>query len=163
MAARVVCLDTNVLSWVFCTCKDQAEEKIDRAEELILRLKKEKVFVAIPSIVLAEVACFVPDDMVQLFLNEIKKNYLVFPFNEMSAYHYRIITRHCRDIKVDGARWSKSADVKIISTALAHGASCLYSEDADMLKLAAGFLPVRGLPSIPPRQASLLDAPLKKQ
>lgn len=159
MAARVVCLDTNVLSWLFRTCRDQQEEKIDRAEELILRLKKEKTVVAIPAIVLAEALCFIPDDMVQDFLNEIRKSYLVFPFNEMAAYHYRIITRSCRDMRVEGPRWSKSADIKIISIALANGASCLYSEDADLAKLAANFLPVQGLPSLPPKQISLPLSP----
>lgn len=158
----VVCLDTNVLSWIFKTCSDSQVEKMNRTEELLRTLQKTKTVVAIPSIVLAETLCLVDDDMLQNFLNEIKKNFLVFPFNELAAYHYRRITREHRDMKTVGARWSKSADVKIIATAIAGVATCLYSEDADMINISKGFLNVQCLPPLPPKQMTLPISEIKQ-
>ena len=157
MIAQIVCLDTNIFACFLRTSRDQTEEKIERSDELISQLKSKKAVIAIPSIVLAEVACFIPDDAVQSFFDDIKKVFCIFPFNELAAYHYSILTKHCRNVRVDGERWSKSADIKIISTALAHGASCLYSEDQDMPKLASDFLQVHSLPRLPPRQVTLLN------
>jgi Predicted nucleic-acid-binding protein, contains PIN domain len=158
MPTRIVCFDTNILSWCLRTCRDNQQDKIEQAAQLINSLNKSKTKVAIPTIVLAETLSFIPEDSTQNFLELIKKHFLVFPFNSVAAYHYSVITRMKKNVEIDGARWSKSADVKIISTALAHGASCIYSEDEDMLKLADGILQVQCLPAMPPAQISLLTS-----
>ena len=60
--SQIVCIDTNILSWFLRTCRDQDENKMDRAQALIDALHKEKVIVALPSIVLAEAICIIQAD-----------------------------------------------------------------------------------------------------
>jgi predicted nucleic acid-binding protein len=135
---------------------------MDRARELVESLQKNNVVVAIPSIVLAEALCFVPDRDLQKAMDGIKARFPVFQFDELSAYFYRAVFSSTKDIKTEQPRWSKSADVKIIATAKAHGASCIYSEDSGMAKLAEGTLKVEGLPPLPQRQRPLpLSSPMQ--
>lgn len=156
---QIVCIDTNILSWFLRTCRDQDENKMDRAQALIETLSKDKVVVALPSIVLAEALCFVPDDALQNATNILRTQFPIFQFDELSAHCYRAIFHQTRNVETDAPRWSKAADVKIISTAMAHGATCLYSEDEGMLKLATGIIKTAGLPPLPPQQKKLPISP----
>lgn len=152
---HLVCLDNNILSWFLRTCRDKDENKMDRAQALVDTLHKNKAIVAIPSIVLAEAICIIPDSDIQRAMDCIRSNFPVFQFNELAAFHYRTIFQKAKNIETDASRWSKFADLKIIATAKAHGASCLYSEDPDMTKLADGTIKVEGLPLLPPQQKKL--------
>ena len=153
--AQFVCLDTNVLSWFLRTNRDKDEDKMERAQTLIETLHREQATVALPSIVLAEALCIVPNNGFQAVLDSVKTNFPIFQFDELAAYYYRSIFQKTRDIMVDAPRWSKSADVKIVSTALAHGATRIYSEDSGLAKIAEGLISVAGLPSLPQRRKPL--------
>ena len=152
---KIVCFDTNIFSYVFRVSRDKNEEKIKQADFLLENIKNDKSIIAIPTIVLGELAYFIDDSKIQSFFEAIQKFYIIFPYDQTSACFYRKIARERRDVQTENPRWSKSADLKIISTALAHGASCLYSEDQGMATLAQGFLPVHPLPQLPPQQRHL--------
>lgn len=152
---QIVCIDTNILSWFLRTCRDQDENKMERAQALVEALHKDKVIVALPSIVLAETICFIPDDALQNATNILQGQFPIFQFDELAAHCYRTVFRQTRNMKTDAPRWSKSADLKIISTAMAHGAACMYTEDPGMINLAKGFIKTEGLPQLPPQQKKL--------
>lgn len=157
--SQIVCIDTNILSWFLRTCTDQNKNKMDRAQELIDVLHKDKVIVALPSIVLAEAICMIPDDSLPNAMNALQGQFPIFQFDGLAAQCYRTVFQRTRNVKTDAPRWSKSADVKIISTAMAHGATCLYTEDLGLINLAKGFIKTEGLPLLPPQQKKLPITP----
>ena len=58
----------------------------------------------------------------------------------------------------DGVRNCISTDCRIIATAKAHGASAIYTEHVDIIKLARliGY-PTRSLPLVPPKPLNLFQ------
>lgn len=128
---------------------------MDRAQSLIDALHKSKVIVALPSIVLAEAICIIPDGSLPEAISALQGQFPIFQFNGLAAHCYRTVFQRTRNVNTDAPRWSKSADAKIISTAMAHGATCIYTEDPGMVNLAVGLIKTLGLPALPPQQKKL--------
>lgn len=162
MSSKIVCLDTNVLCYVFKTCRDEHQSKIEQAEALISQLKRDKSTIIIPSIVLAESAVHLEDQVASEYFSDISRYYMVAPFDTLAAVYYRSILRQKKSeltvSRKDYKRYDMSADVKIVATALSCGAKAIYSEDNGVGSIAEGFIDVYKLPPLPPKIGSLFDS-----
>lgn len=155
MAAKIACLDTNILSWLFKTSRDENKEKQERSDILVKNLEKDRYEICIPTIVLAETLYCVPEEKVYDLQKEIVTTFKVYPFDDLAAYYFRGIAIKNRNPAVDNVRWNRYADAKILATALSCGASCIYSEDKRLTALSDGTITVLPLPPLPLRQGVL--------
>lgn len=161
----LICLDTQILIWgIRKQAEPGQEQNIARAEHLIDMLTKNRDQVVIPSITYAEACVGVPEDRLQVFMNEMQKRFIIIPFDVLAAHHYRQIflsnKQKLKQYKSEGyTRPNQFADMKIVATALACKAKSIYSEDPHLEKIANGFIDVINLPSVPPKQLTLAIEP----
>ena len=158
----LICLDTQILIWGIRKHAELGQEgNSPRAENLIEILTRSKDNIIIPSIVCAEACAAVPDDRIQSFMREMQRQFPIIPFDANAAYHYRTIYQthkgNRQELTADGyKRPSMFADMKIVATALACRASSIYSEDPHLPKIANGFIEVKSMPPVPPKQLPLM-------
>jgi hypothetical protein len=75
---RLICLDTNILTWgLKKECTPGQEENLEKAESLIERLFQLGDHIVIPTLVLSELLVTIPEEKHNEFLSDIAKNDLV--------------------------------------------------------------------------------------
>lgn len=148
---RVVCLDSQVFVWGI---KKQAtvgqEDMIPLAQGFLRLLDKEQPLILVPSVVLFELLLPLPPKEHAHFVGRFWSDFMVVPFDVPAAQHAAAVWYTKKDdgtvqaVKEDlgASRTAIKADVQIIGTAIAHGATCIYSHDEPLKKLAEGFIDV---------------------
>jgi len=125
--AELVLLDTMICIWAF---KSEAtpgqEDKIRQAQAFITSLDEEGVEVGISAVTLCELMVALSDE------------------NRLEGGSAR-----------DSARQVVKADCQIAGTAISCGASVLYTEDAQLLKMAAPFISTKPMPPIGQQELEL--------
>ena len=149
------CLDTHVLIWGI---KKQAnptqQNMIDRAARFIQWLEKEKHTVIIPAPVLGELLMKIPVEQHQNFISQFSKNFIIAPFDAHAASQFAYIWQKTGESyqsnnQGNSGREKIKVDCMIVAIAVAQKANVLYSEDADIIKIANGFVNVKTIPDIP--------------
>ena len=168
ISMAVVCLDTQILIWAMQKCASgERKNCIIIAESLIDDLTKNNDRIIIPSIVYAELLAGIPDERSKEFMDLISSRFYIVPFDALAAYYYAVIFRRNKVANKNGlqqinpGRVNRSADIKVLATAIAHKASVIYSEDQHIHALSAvssEFVSVRRMPIPLPKQISLPDS-----
>ncbi|MBW4516522.1 MAG: PIN domain-containing protein [Timaviella obliquedivisa GSE-PSE-MK23-08B] len=155
----LVCFDTHVIIWGVrgqSTCGQ--EENIGKAKQLIDKCEKDETSIMIPSIVVAEVLCGLEPRLHSALNGLMHRRFIVLPFDTQAALRFAEMWRTKREPQDRGgiSRSEMKADLMIIATAVAKGASCIYSEDLGLKKFAQDYIDVKPLPNIE-RQMSIED------
>ena len=169
---RVICLDSHIYVWgVKGQASEGQEDMIPRAKNFLHLIEENQPLVIVPSVVLFELLMpIAPQDHMQ-FVGRFRSNFMVVPFDVPAArlaaqvWHTRTDDGVIEDIRKnpEASRKAIIADCQIIGTALAHGASCIYSHDKkQMTRLSKGFIDVLEMEYEPdlfsqPQQASTLN------
>lgn len=97
------------------------------------------------------------------FYQVIQRRFIIQPFDVKAALHYakiwqakRQISQQLRD-REEATKSEIKADCMIIAIAVANQASCIYTHDGSLRKLAKDFIDTRDLPEIPAQNMSLFD------
>jgi predicted nucleic acid-binding protein len=162
--SEVVCLDTNILIWAI---KEQAtpgqEAMIARAKRFLRKLDQDGAQVIIPSLIIAELLMPVPVEHHAAFTNLIERSFIVAPFDVKAAIHFVRIWQQKRKhesirelVEAGKTKGELKADAMIVAIAVSQGASCLYTHDGPMRKVADGFIRVSDIPDV----AEQADLPL---
>ena len=165
--ADLVCLDTSIVIWGI---RQQAslgqEANVIKAQYLIDRLVKDKKNVILPAIVVGEAAVRVPQEERGRFFSIISERFRIVPFDMLAAVKYsplllsRLQEQQIQQLVKEGeaapsSRRAIKADCMILATAIAHGATLIYTEDGRLTNLAADHISVSGLPEVPPQPIPL--------
>jgi predicted nucleic acid-binding protein len=159
----LICLDTQILVWgVRKVASLGQEQNIIKAENLIDLIVQKKDSILVPSIVYAELCAPIPEEMIQSFMREMQKKFPIVPFDVNAAYYYRQLVQANAPLREQYkneyyTRSKQFADMKIVATALACKATTIYSEDPHLTRIANGRIEVRPMPSVPPKQLTLME------
>lgn len=164
MARRKVCVDTQLMIWgVKGESSANRIEMKKKAEHFIKSLIAENAKIVVPSVVLAEMMCNVPEDERVSVLNGFTKNFQIQPFDTRTAliyaetfYKKKIVPGDASNESMNGNRKTIIADIMIVASAKASDAATLYSEDSDIQKLSAGIIGFSSLPE-PKGQMDLFE------
>ena len=141
----------------------------DRLEYLIATLQQDKARIILPAPALAEFLVIV-DESGPDYLSAIDQRYIfsIEPFDARAAVEAAAMTRRAiaKGDKKSGAlgAWQAvKADRQIVAIAKTRGVSRIYSNDGDMMNIAAGdseieVIPVWQLPMPPAEQQHLFQA-----
>lgn len=141
---RLICLDTNILTWgLKKQCTPGQEDNLEKAESLIERLFQLGDHIVIPTLVLSELLVTIPEEKHNEFLSDVCQDYLVAPFDTQAARKFGEIYPNWKRIKrangsltQDMTRQEIKTDYMIIATAISVGCECIYSEDSKFQKFA---------------------------
>jgi len=156
---KIICFDTNILSWgIKQESTPGQEQNIEKAAHLISTCSEDGSIVIVPSIVIAELMSGV-DAKIQDNILKGLSGFRIVPFDLQAALLYAKIwtkdaRRKAKSLKI--TRTETKADSMIVATAIAHGAACIYSHDDGLGSFAKGHVEVRELPNVPPKQNKLL-------
>jgi predicted nucleic acid-binding protein len=148
---EMVMLDTMVCIWAF---KGQAsrgqERKIPQANALLASLEEQGAEIGISAVSLSELMVRMRDEDRFEFIQRFQKGFCVYPFDTSAAIESaRLVKRWLEGAREKGAdRDVVKADLQIAGTAIAKGASILYSEDKELRRIAGRDIEVRPLPPI---------------
>ncbi len=153
----LVCFDTHVLIWgVKGEAVASQRHMIERTRAFIAHLTEKQATVLVPSVVVGELLMDTPAEQHQHMISILSKSFVVAPFDLQAAAHFGRIWQIQRsqqithDLQSLGAtRQELKADCMIVATAVARGASCIYSNDVKLQKFALGHIDVYEIPDIP--------------
>jgi len=139
------------------------EDMIARARSLIKQSRQRKIPLMIPSIALAEYLADFEEGDQSAQRDQFAKGFFIAPFDTKAAWCAGEIfdRERMRVVRENGTpRQSVHADLKIIATAISHGASCIYTDNVrDFRSLANGKIIVEELPEPPSQQTQMFSAP----
>lgn len=153
---ELVCLDTHILIWGI---KEESEpgqkDMIPKAKAFLKWLEDKKIKVLIPSVVVAELLMRVPSEEHGKVIDFFQRKFITPPFDTVAACCFANIWRKKTDEKtikelIDNlsiTREKIKIDLQIIAIAVTRRASCIYSYDKAMPKLAEGYISVKEIPS----------------
>lgn len=160
-----VYLDTQILVWgIKKEATPGQEEMIAKAEDFLEWIDKSSIQVAIPSVVFGELLLRVPEEKHGEVWAEIgERNFIVHPYDALAAVTAARVWLAGHDLGTiaeiqsdpNKSRAALRADCQIIGIAVSRRGACIYSNDADLAKLAQGFIDVRPLPEPSPKQLSI--------
>lgn len=157
---KIVCFDTNILVWgIKQESTTGQEQNIKKAAHLISTCSENGSTVIIPSIVVAELLCGVVDSKRREQILRGMSGFRIVPFDTRAALLYaKVWTEDARKRAkpLEVTRPETKADSMIVATAMAHGATIIYSHDIGMGVFAKGHIEVRELPDLPAKQEKLL-------
>lgn len=163
----LVCFDTQQMIWGI---KEQAtegeEDMVARTKAFIRHLDEKGTRILVPSIVVAELLIRVPPELHSMVSNLVERSFVVGDFDLRASSCFARMWRDKKDRGViqtlqhqaSVAKVKLRADCMIAATAVANGASCIYSHDKDVKAIAEGHILVREVPLIE-EQLDLFDPP----
>jgi predicted nucleic acid-binding protein len=147
----MICIDTNVLIWgVKRRATDNRKHMIQRAIDFFHQCKSNGIKIAIPAHVIGEFLVGYEQPALAGSLGVLQKAFRIVPFDAKAAAIAAELRRN-KDLlngiveEYEVRRQVLNADVCILATAIAEGASHLVAEDAHMRKLAQGKILVKSL------------------
>jgi predicted nucleic acid-binding protein len=148
--AEVACLDTNIVIWgIQGRAHPSQGEMVSRSRALIANLRKEKVRVIIPSIVLGEFLIGLPLDEHPRYEQLVRSKFPIIPYDFAASMIFARIWRTKTDeqtiarIKAEEnppTRAQLRADLMIIATAISAGCSCIYGHERRFYQYTEGFI-----------------------
>ncbi|MFH0957720.1 MAG: hypothetical protein V1897_03365 [Pseudomonadota bacterium] len=151
----LVCLDSNIVIWgIKGTASSGQEGMVPKAKAFLEYLQENKITALIPMPVLAEILIHVPAENHLGFIDHLRKGYHLPPFDFQAASFYaRLFKTNIKSLKKErGDQHLTNRDIKadlmIVASALAQGASCIYSDDKGLMKVAGNAIKVEKLPSL---------------
>jgi predicted nucleic acid-binding protein len=144
-------VDTSILIWgVKRESPPDRPDMVSRCVALIESLKGKRSVIMIPSIVVAEYLADFPLERQAEQRQIFGHHFFIAPFDARAATIageiYSKTTIHQAQSDTGICRQCLKADLKIIATAIAHGAARIYTNDKHFTKLACGRIIVEGIP-----------------
>ena len=125
----------------------------DRLQHLIATLSRDKAKIIIPTPSLAEALVWAQEGAPErLRILKGSRHFRIVPFDERAAVEYAATQagRHAAGTKPPAATRAKAKfDDQIVAVATVEGVSVIYSDDADIVKLAGSRFSVFGIEDLP--------------
>lgn len=161
-ASQIYFFDTNILIDLYID--PEKTEDVDNREKtnaLLASIKKQNAKVAITTDVLAEILVKIPEEDILNFEKNIRKTFMIFPFDQLAAQYCSKIVHNKLGQKKSNERELKNPnniiDIHIIATAKACGAEKIYTQDKKFISAAEGYIDAENLPTLPITQGQLLN------
>ena len=156
----LVCVDTNILIWgVKKTATPGQEHMIDRAQRFLAILRVSDNIILVPDIVVGEYLLNIDPSDHRSHVLYLQDEFAIAPYNTLAARHFAriwhanttsgLLTELKQQDNPYISRRMLRADCMIIATAMAAGASELYSHDPGLRKFAENHIKAFDLPDIP--------------
>lgn len=154
-------IDTGLLIWGMRRyVQTGREDMVARCVAFLQDCKSRREVVMLPSVVLAEYLCGLPREVQIIHRDSLQRNYFIAPFDarcaDIAAELYDKDNLDALRVLGTGKQCLK-ADLQIIATAIAHGATAIYTDNrSDFQTLGRGRILIEDIPELPPRQLELL-------
>lgn len=154
MMGAVVCLDTMILIWgVKKEATAGQEMRIKDAEAFLKNLEDEGAEVIIPAPVMSEILVRVPENKLESVAEYVGSHFRVMPFDSACAVVAAKLRQTIegngvrKELQEAGRNWREvKIDIQVAAVAIVHRATCLYSSDSGMAKVACGLVEVKDMP-----------------
>ncbi len=158
---HLVAIDAQVLVWAVLRSRQEQKDLSKRDQEMVRRagwliddLEREEAQVVVPAIAVAEYLTPIAPERHRYVLGKVSARYFIAPFDvkavSIAASLFSIGQKLRADKKgTEGNRRVLRADSNIIASAKASGATVIFSNDADLRKLAENVMIAHDLPTIP--------------
>lgn len=159
----MVAFDTMILIWgVRRQAPPGREDLVDRCVDLIKHLKEDRTTIMVPSLAVAEylVHFSAEDQKIQQAI--IGESFFVAPFDMKAAAIAGELydKQRMQAIRADTdlPRQCLKADLNIVATSIAHGATRIYVDDRHFRTLAHGRILVNDVPPLRDMQTNFLSS-----
>lgn len=156
----VFALDTTIVIWgVRELVPPGREDMVPRCVDLIRSLKERRVPIMFPSVAVAEYLAGFSAAEQKIQQAIISEHFFVAPFDMRAAavagelFDKRLMKTVRQE--TDIPRQCLKADLKIIATAIAHGATSIHADDKHFTSMACGRILVKEVPPVRDRQDNL--------
>ena len=144
----VVCVDTQILYWAIEFRGTEDRQLLVFAREFMRMLDTRGDRIIVPSIVVGEMLIPIEEGRVRFVLNQFKSDWRIVEYDLRCALQFSRMRRdHALKTRVKSlqelegcTRKELHADAMIIATAIANGASIIYSHDEPLRTLAEGWI-----------------------
>lgn len=158
------CIDSNTFIWGIKKQSSPSQvDMIPRAEYLFDWLDTNGHEILIPTIVLAEVLAPEPLEKQAVITDIISKKYRLQDFDIRAAYHYgQLLMNRIEEAKINAKEFNidnqkMKVDYLIVASAMAAGASCIYSTDSHLKSFGNRVIDIKDLPTLPSIQTDLFS------
>ena len=154
---ELVVFDTHILIWgVQKTARQEQKDMISKTERFFKHLDDNHAKVLIPSVVLSEFLMPIPAAEMGTYLQKFEEKFMVIPYDAMAALEFAKIWQSKQEddtiqvLRHEGfSKHHLKVDSMIVATAINQKATCIYSHDSGLNKLASGYIAVKEIPSLP--------------
>lgn len=152
---KPICLDNHFVSWGIRQKPDPGFEDMPiRTKHLFYDCEEKNIPIIIPALVLGESLCGIPIEEHGAFLNDMRRNFEIVPYDTQSALFNARIWHEKKAlikeiIEKPGDRQAIKTDICILSIALARGCNILYTNDEKLQKLASKYIDVKTVGDLP--------------
>jgi predicted nucleic acid-binding protein len=148
----VIAVDAQILIWGVRKLRPaDRPDLVERCAQLLADYKSGQIPIMVPSIVVAQYLMGHSLEQQTRERSIIGSHFFVAPFDARAAavaaqlYDANLLKQVRQETQI--GRQCLMADFKIIATAIAHGATALYSDDPHMSKFSGGKLLVKEIPT----------------
>ena len=147
-------IDAQILIWgIKRQATPNRQQMIPRAERFFRRCKDDGKRIYVPAQSLAELLVGYSAAQRRQTLATLPKSFLIAPFDAKAAAIAAELQHNWDHLKQVGSEYGITrqqikADINVLASAIAAGASYLYSEDGQMKSFAQGKIIVCGLPEM---------------
>ncbi|RYD21743.1 MAG: PIN domain-containing protein [Verrucomicrobiaceae bacterium] len=162
---KLVCLDSMYFIWGLLKKSSPSQsDKIEQAEEFLKSLDDDDATVIVPTPLLQELLMDCDPSERTALITQLKSRFVLAPFDAASAQIAAKIWNEKKRAKVidqirssgDSMRTKIKIDIQIIAVACSQNASVLYTNDANLAKMAEDYIVTRDMPVFR-KQLELLD------
>lgn len=166
----LVAFDANTCIWGVKNQNSPGQANmVGLANNLIKTLTKHSVDILLPSPVISELMSPMPPPAAINFYSQLTRKFQVGYFDakatlilaEILNHHYITTGKHYKNLGI--SKTAMKYDAYIIAIAVANNVEAIYSEDPDFISIAAHFVPILKLTSLPPSIIQTGNAPLLGQ
>ncbi|MBF0515493.1 MAG: PIN domain-containing protein [Nitrospirae bacterium] len=130
---------------------------VSKAKRFIEWLADDKdIRILLPVNVVAEFLCFIPYEQHNKIMSVFNESFIIAPFDVAAAsclakiYHQKKNDGTIEQMRQDGVqRKAITFDCQIVSIALTHNATVIYSHDKDLSKYFRDYIQVEEMPEMP--------------
>ena len=137
-----VCLDSNILGWANGVASEGQEHMIPLAQALVARLMNDpETEIIVPTIVVSEFLSGIRHEKRHGIMKTMNLHFRIRPYDFDSSLvavwlHDESKLKNTRKMLGGVTAVKFKADMFILATAIAHGASTLYTHDDGLIKMA---------------------------
>jgi predicted nucleic acid-binding protein len=150
----LACFDTMILIWGIQEHGPEAE--VAQAKAFLDHLDKQGTKAVVPSVVVAEFLTGIPTAAHTTIASLLERHFMTAAFDLKASMHFARLWQDRENTGVitllkqrdRATRAELKADCMIVATAVAQGASCIYSHDDKLKTFANGQIDVRKMPDV---------------
>ncbi len=158
-----ISIDAQILIWgIKRQATENRREMIGRSAAFFQQCSEDRQQIYLPAQSFAEFLVGYNDARRRQLIASLPRSIIIAPFDAKAADIAADLQTNWNSLKEIGVEYGLTraqvkADINVLASSIAAGADYLYSEDAQMVRLAQGRIMVKGLPPVKKKLPGLFE------